>query len=104
MLDSLKMWLIQVGIKKMGPSLIRAALAWVVALIAAHEGLLAAFGIVYDKVAHTLTLHVDTLESWLLGVGLGLITASLAAAGHHAGETVKKAVTPPQEAPSDQPK
>lgn len=99
-MQALKIWLVQVGIKKLGPSLIRAALAWIVALFAAHAGMLATFGIVYDKVANTLTLHIGTLESWLLGVGLGLITASLAAAQHHTGEAIKKAVTPPSaEAP-----
>lgn len=91
MFNSVKMWAIQVGIKKMGPSLVRAALAWILALVAAHEGLLAAFGIVYDQAAKTLILHVDTLESWLLGAGLGLITASLAAVQHHAGTAVEKA-------------
>lgn len=88
-MDAFKAWLIQVGIKKMGPSLIRAALAWVVALIAAHSGMLETFGVVYDKVAHTVTLHIDTLESWLLGGGLGMITAAFAAAQHHTVASVK---------------
>ena len=87
-MQSLKMWLINIGLKKMGPSLIRAALAWVLALVAANPGMLETFGIVYDKVAHTITLHVNTLEAWLLGAGLGTITALLAAAQHHTTATI----------------
>lgn len=94
-MGNLKAWLIEVGIKHMGPSLIRASIAWVVALMAANAGLLATFGIVYDKVANTVTLHVGTLETWLLGIGLGLITASLRAAQYHTGSAIVKAVTPP---------
>lgn len=82
-MDSLKVWLIEVGLKKMGPSLIRAAIAGGLGLIAAHANVLANFGIVYDKVAGTITLHLDTLDVWLMTVGLGTITALLTAAQHH---------------------
>lgn len=87
-MDSVKLWLTNVALKKMGPSLIRAAVAWVVAMVAAHAGMLATFGVIYDQAAHTVTLHIDTLQAWLLGGGLGLVTAFLAAAQHHATATV----------------
>lgn len=82
-MDSIKLWLINVGLKKMGPSLIRAALAFFVGIMAAHAGILATLGVVYDATAKTVTLHIDTLQTWLLGGGLGLITAALTAAQHH---------------------
>ena len=82
-MDAFKLWLVNVGIKQMGPSLIRAAVAWAVAIVAAHQGMLTTFGVIYDASAHTLTLHIDTLQGWMLGGGLGLITAFLTAAQHH---------------------
>ena len=82
-MDSIKLWLINVGLKQMGPSLIRAALAFVIGIVAAHQGLLSTFGVVYDASGKTLTLHIDTLQTWLLGGGLGLVTAALTAAQHH---------------------
>ena len=89
-MEAIKLWIINVGIKKLGPSFIRAALAWVIALVAAHQGILATFGIIYDKAANTLTLHLGTLEGWLLGAGLGVITAALAAAQHHTEAVITK--------------
>lgn len=88
-MEAIKLWAINVGLKKMGPSLIRAALAWVIAMVAAHAGMLSTFGIIYDKAAQTITLHLDTLQTWLLGGGLGLLTAALTAAQHHTEATVK---------------
>jgi len=96
-MDAIKLWLINVGIKKLGPSFIRAALAWVIALIAAHEGMLATFGIIYDKAANTVTLHIGTLEGWLLGAGLGVITAALTAAQHHTESVITKKPDEPAE-------
>ena len=87
-MDSFKLWLVNVGLKQMGPSLIRAAVAWAIALVAAHQGMLTTFGVVYDATAHTLTLHIDTLQGWLLGGGLGLVTAFLTAAQHHTTATI----------------
>lgn len=88
MLDSIKLWLMNVGLKQMGPSLVRAALAWVVAMLAAHAGMLETFGLIYDKASQTVTLHLDTLQTWLIGGGLGLVTAFLTAAQHHTAAAV----------------
>lgn len=82
MIDNLKTWLVEVGIKKMGPSLIKGAMGAGLAYLAAKQGLLAQFGVVYDAAAQTLTLHLDTLQGWILASGTGLIMASLTAAQH----------------------
>jgi hypothetical protein len=100
-MDAFKLWLVNVGLKKMGPSLIRAAVAWAVAVVAAHQGMLTTFGVIYDASAHTLTLHIDTLQGWMLGGGLGLITAFLTAAQHHTtavvtGASQQRATDAPQ--------
>lgn len=88
MTDSLKLWAINIGLKHLGPSLIRAAVAWAIAMLAAHQGMLEMFGVIYDKTAGTVTLHIDTLQTWMLGGGLGLITAFLRAGQHHTMATL----------------
>lgn len=87
-MDSIKLWFINIGLKQMGPSLIRAAVAFVVATVAAHTGALAHFGVIYDKASNTLTLHINALQDWMLGGGLGLIAAFLTAAQHHTMATI----------------
>lgn len=88
-MEKLKIWAIEVGVKKLGPSAIRAAVAGLVGLLVAHANLLEQFGIVYDSTLKTVTLHLDSLTTWLTVTGLGLITATLRAAQHH-GEAVIK--------------
>lgn len=104
-MDTIKLWLINVGVKQMGPSLIRAAVAWMVALVVAHQGALTGFGVVYDSSANTLTLHIGVLQEWLLGGGIGLVAAFLTAAQHH---TIAAVTGTPQDGShirtTDQPK
>lgn len=88
-MDSFKTWLLEVGLKKMGPSLLKTGLAALVGLLAAHQGMLTSLGIVYDATAQTVTLHLDALQTWLLAGGMGLITALMTASQHH----VEAAVT-----------
>lgn len=82
-MDNLKTWLVEVGIKKMGPSAIRAALAAFVGYLMAHANLLAQYGIVYDKATDTIFWHLTTLREWADISGLGLIAAAFMAAQHH---------------------
>ena len=88
-MGNLKSWLFQVGAKKMLPSAIRAAIAALVGLMAAHSGMLAQLGIVYDKVTNDVTIHLTQLSAWLGVTGIGLITAFFTAAQHHVESTVK---------------
>src|SRR5262245_41349917 len=52
-MDNLKVWLVEVGVKKMGPSAIRGAILGLFGWLMTKEGLLASFGIVSDATAHT---------------------------------------------------
>jgi hypothetical protein len=83
-MDSFKTWLVEVGWKKIAPSLIKGALAALVGLIAAHQGILAHMGITYDPVGHTIDLDLDTLSGYVMVAGGGLLTALLTAMQHHA--------------------
>ncbi len=87
-MDSLKTWAVEVLIKKMGPSLVKGALAALVGLVAAHQGILASLGITADT--HTLTINLDTFSNWLLVAGTGGIMALLTAIQHHAAAAIEK--------------
>lgn len=99
-MDSIKSWVINVAIRKMGPSAIRAALAAFVAILVAHAGLLEKFGVVYDQATNTLMLHLSALQEWADVSGLGLIAAAFMAAQHHTVAAVTGA--PQTGAPTDQ--
>jgi xanthine/uracil/vitamin C permease (AzgA family) len=88
--EMIKEWLIKVGIKKMGPSAIRAAIAALVGIMAAHAGLLSELGIVSDKALNTITIDLNKLTAWFSVTGIGIITAALAAAQHHGEQIVAK--------------
>lgn len=87
-MDSFKVWLIEVGIKKALPSLARAAIAGFVGLLIAHSGELAKLGIGYDKTAGIVTIHLGALQDWLVAGGLGAITSILAIIQHHTTQAI----------------
>lgn len=87
-MDSLKTWFIEVAAKKMVPSLVRAVIAAGVGLLVAHAGVLASLGITYVAATQTITIHLGTLQDWLVMGGLGSITALLTALQHHTEATV----------------
>jgi hypothetical protein len=62
----MKDWLIQVGIKKFGPSAIRAAVAAFIAFVVANRGMLESFGVFYDDVTNILTIHLNTATSGII--------------------------------------
>lgn len=78
----------------MGPSLIKGALAALVGLIAAHQGILSHIGITYDPSGHTIDLDLDTLSGYVMVAGGGLLTAFFTAMQHH---TVAAVVGAPQD-------
>lgn len=86
MMDKLKGWLINVAIKKFGPSAVRGAILGLGGWVAAKEGLLAPLGIIYDAATHILTINLDTLSIWavagLPAIGAGIIKVL----NHHADE------------------
>lgn len=93
-MDSLKTWLIEVGFKKIAPSLITGALAALVGLLTAHKGILSSMGITYDPSGNTIDLHLNTLAGYLVVAGTGLLTAFFTAAQHH---TVAAVTNAPQD-------
>ena len=88
-MDKLKGWLVEVAIKKMGPSAIRAILAAGLGFIAAHAGWLEGLGVVYDKATNDLVIHLTKTTEWLVALGLGTATAFLRAGQYHAVEAKK---------------
>lgn len=90
-MDSLKTWLVEVGYKKLAPSLIKGALAALVGLIAAHQGMLEVIGIVYDKVGNCLVIDLDKFANWMFVISSGGIEAIMTALQHHTVAAVKQA-------------
>lgn len=88
-MDKLKTWLIEVAVKKMGPSMVRAALGALVAGLIAHAEVLAKIGVVYDAATNTILIHLTTAGVWLGTIGFGTIVALLMGLQHH----VEAAVT-----------
>lgn len=87
-MDSLKEWVIEVGAKKLLPSLIKGAIAALVGLVAAHHGVLDAIGVSYDAPGRTIDINLDTFTIWLVTVGTGLLTALFTALQHHTAAAV----------------
>jgi len=87
-MNSIKGWLIDVGIKKMGPSAIRGALlglgGWV---IAKHE-MLVPFGISYDAATHIISINLDTANIALVALLPAIGASVIKLLNHHASEIV----------------
>lgn len=86
MMDKLKGYLINVAIKKFGPSAVRGAILGLGTWLATKEGFLTALGILYDKTTHIVTINLDTLSIWAIAglpaIGAGVIKVL----NHHADE------------------
>jgi hypothetical protein len=89
MIDSLKTWAIEIGLKKLGPSAIRAAILGIASWLIARDGLLTSYGIVSDAAARTTTIHWDAVSSALI-VGLPAVIAVIVKLTQH---TTTAAVT-----------
>lgn len=87
----MKDWLIEVGLKKLGPSAIRATLAALTGVILAHSNSLSALGIGYDNTTDTIVWHLTTARAWMGTVGLGLLASGFMAVQHHLGAAVSGA-------------
>ena len=87
-MDSLKEWIIEVAVKKMGPSLVKGAIAALVGLMLAHQGVLDALGISYDKVGNTIDINLTTFSIWAVTLLTGGFTALFTALQHHTVATV----------------
>lgn len=87
-MDSLKTWLVEVALKKMGPAFVKGALASLFVYLGAHQGLLNSLGITWDSSGHVLQVDMDMLSAWALTIGSGAIMALFSAAQHHTVATV----------------
>lgn len=88
MWDEIQTWLVEVGVKKMLPSLIRTSLMALIAYMAAHQNLLHSLGVSWDPDGHTIDIDMDTLSTWLLIAVPGAITALMTAFQHHTGAVI----------------
>lgn len=98
-MDSLKQWLIEVAVKKMGPSAIRGAILGLFGWLMAKEGMLSSFGVVLDQATHTITIHLDQLNMVLVAGLPAALAAVIKMLNHHA-DTAVKAILP--QTPSQQ--
>lgn len=87
-MSSLQTWIVEVLIKKLGPSAIRGGILGIMGWIMTRNGMLAQFGVVSDMATHTTTIHWDTLSTWLIA-GLPAITAAgIKLFQHHTGAVI----------------
>ena len=89
MIDNLKVWLLEVGLKKLGPSAIRGAVLGLASWFIAKEGLLSSYGIVSDAVAKTTTIHWAQVSDALI-VGLPALIAIILKLTSHTTVAVAK--------------
>lgn len=92
-MDKLKTWLVEVAIRKIGPSAMASLIASGVALAAAHQGLLESWGITVgmwplvwpagqEPSGQVILVELGTVSSMALA-GLGALVVSLVMAGQH---------------------
>jgi hypothetical protein len=93
-MDSLKSWLFEVGVKKMGPSAIRGAILGIFGWILAKQGALATFGIIADQATHTITIHLDQLNMVLIAGLPAVLAAAIKMFNHQANEVVLPIIAP----------
>jgi len=83
MAEKLKIYLIEVVIKKYGPSFIKGAIGAICTYILAHAGITDAIGLSYDPSDNTITLEISKFTAWAIAGGSGLLMAILTALQHH---------------------
>lgn len=77
-MDSIKTWLVEVILKKVIPSAVKGALAWVVGYLITHAEMLKAMGVVYMPDVQDIVIHLKVFSPWaggaLLAGAMGLFT------------------------------
>lgn len=87
----MKTWLIEVAIKRMGPSAIRGAILAVSGFLVAKAGVLSGYGVNYDEATKTISVNLAHIESILtVLVASGGLAGLIKGMNYHAKEIVKK--------------
>lgn len=106
MLDQIKWYLVNVGIKKYAPVAMMSGLAALGALFAAHAGMLEQWGVNYIAswdaswlATHSISgpillIELDTTSTAMLAAVIGLITLMSRAGEHHVMANVPTAPAP----------
>lgn len=89
-MGALKDWLVEVGVKKMGPSAIRGAILGLSGWLIAKQGLLATYGVVSDAAAHTTVIYWDKLNVALVALLPAMLAAAIKLANHQASQAIPK--------------
>ena len=95
-MDSMKQWLIDIGLKEMGPSAIRGSLLAFIGWLAARNNLLP--GIHTDVTAQITTIDWKQVSGW--AVAAIPVVAGVIKAGNIHGTQALKAILPKQDPPS----
>ena len=93
-MNSLQTYLLEVGLKKIGPSVLGAAVAALLALAAAHQGILESWGVTTgtwplvwpagsEPSGSVILIELDTLSKTAIVAISGLVAAFIAATKHH---------------------
>lgn len=97
-MNSLKVWAVEIGLKKLGPTALASGISALFALMAAHQGLLEQWGITYGiwplqwggtpPSGHVILIELDTVSTAALTLLAALVTAGMAAAQHHTAAAI----------------
>ena len=91
-MDALKTWLVEVALKKVGPTATAAGISALFGLLAAHQGLLETWGITFgtwplqwatQPSGHVIVIELDTISTGLIALLVAGASAFFAASQHH---------------------
>lgn len=99
-MESLKTYLIEVGLKRLGPSFVKGAIAALVGFLAAHQGILETWGVTLgnwplawpagqEPSGRVILIELDTLSATAMIVFTGLAMTFLTAMQHHTTAAIK---------------
>jgi hypothetical protein len=87
-MGSIKTWLIEVAVKRMGPSAIRGAILGICGWLVAKAGFLATFGIVYDGTTHIISVNLDKLNVALIALIPAVLAAVIKLVNHQGNQII----------------
>jgi hypothetical protein len=85
----MKDYLLEVGVKTLGPSAIRGAILGIAGWILVKNDLLSPFGIISDATQHITTIHWDQLSTASIAALPAVIAAIIKLVQHHTTPIIK---------------